>query len=117
MQLPDLVGMYLNRYLIEPIGEFLNISESIIILILIGVVIVIFGYWSKAKVYNFNRASPLVEETSKKIREKRVLNEKLTFNQKATLWVEDGYGVRLCNKIGFTIILIGIIFLVINKII
>ncbi|QKF73609.1 hypothetical protein AFAEC_1450 [Aliarcobacter faecis] len=71
MQLPDLIGIYLNKYLMEPIGNFLNIPESIIIFILIGIGIIIFGYWSKAKVYNFNRASPLVEETSRKISEKK----------------------------------------------
>jgi hypothetical protein len=117
MQLPDLVGMYLNRYLVEPIGEFLNISESIIILILIGVGIVIFGYWIKLWVEGFSKASEDMEKEIKRLKEEQLKKNKLTINQKATLWILDGYGVRLCNKIGFTIILIGIIFLLINKII
>ena len=116
MQLPDLVGMYLNRYLVEPIGEALNVSENIIIWILIGIGIVIFGYWSKLYVYRWNRASPLVEETSKRIREKRLLNEKLTLNQRATLWIEDGYGVKLCNKIGAMIIIIAILWGILERI-
>lgn len=116
MQLPDLIGMYLDMYVIKPIGEFLNVSENIIIWILIAIGIVIFGYWSKLYVYNMNRASPLVEETSKKTREKRLLNEKLTLNQRATLWVEDGYGVKLCNKIGAMIIIIAILWGILEKI-
>ena len=117
MQLPDLVGMYLNRYLIEPIAEALNVSENIIIWILIGIGIIIIGYWSKLYVYRWNRASPLVEETSKRIREKRLLNEKLTLNQRATLWIEDGYGVKLCNKIGAMIIIIAILWGILESLI
>ncbi len=116
MQLPDLIGMYLNRYLIEPIAEALNVSENIIIWILIGIGIIIFGYWFKTSVYSFNRASPLVEETSRKTREKRLLNEKLTLNERATLWVEDGYGVKLCNKIGAMIIIIAILWGILERI-
>ena len=116
MQLPDLVGMYLNRYLIEPIAEALNVSENIIIWILIGIGIIIIGYWSKLHVYRWNIASPLVEETSKRIREKRLLNEKLTLNQRATLWIEDGYGVKLCNKIGAMIIIIAILWGILERI-
>ena len=87
------------------------------ILIFIGIFIIVFGYWSKWYVYGFSKASKYMEEEVQRLRDERLKNNKLTINQKATLWILDGYGVRLCNKIGFTIILIGIIFLLINKII
>ena len=51
MKLPDLIGMYLDMYVIKPIGEALNVSENIIIWILIGIGIIIFGYW--IKLFNF----------------------------------------------------------------
>lgn len=116
MQLPDLVGMYLNRYLIEPIAEALNVSENIIIWILIGIGIVIFGYWLKLFNDSYNRASPPGEEPVIRIRKKRLLNQKLTLNEKANLWIEDGYGVKLCNRIGVIMIIIAILWGILERI-
>ncbi len=115
MQLPDLVGMYLNRYLIEPIAEALNVSENIIIWILIGIGIIIIGYWSKLYINSFNR-SPYVKETIEKLKNKQILKENLSFGQKTTLWIEDGYGVKLCNKIGAMIIIIAILWGILERI-
>lgn len=116
MQLPDLIGMYLDMYVIKPIGESLNISENIIIWILIGIGIIIIGYWFKLFNDSYNRASPPGEEPVIRIRKKRLLNQKLTLNERANLWIEDGYGVKLCNKIGAMIIIIAILWGILEKI-
>ena len=51
----------------------------------------------------------------RKLRKKK--KEKLTLNQKVSFYIIDGKGVILFNKIGFSIILIGIILSLIVPII
>lgn len=114
MKLPDLIGLYLNSYLIEPIGKFLNISESIIIFILIAICVVIFGYVSKLYINTFNRGL-YMKETIQKFGNEQDLKEDSSFAEKITLWIEDGYGVELCNKIAITIIIIGILWEIIEN--
>ncbi len=116
MKLPDLIGMYLDMYVIKPIGEALNVSENIIIWILIGIGIIIFGYWIKLFNDSSNRASPPGEEPVIRIRKKRLLNQKLTLNERANLWIEDGYGVKLCNRIGAIMIIIAILCGILERI-
>ncbi len=88
-------------------------EKYLVLIIVLGICVIIFGYWSKYYVYWINRSSPLVEESGKRTREKQRLNEKLTLNQKITLYVEDGSYIKICNKIGLTIILIGIVLLMV----
>ena len=78
MKLPDLIGMYLDMYVIKPIGEALNVSENIIIWILIGIGIIIFGYWIKLFNDSSNRASPPGEEPVIRIRKKRLFTNRNT---------------------------------------
>lgn len=89
-------------------------EKQVVLIITLGICIIIFGYWSKWYVYWMNRSSELVEEAGRKTREKRASKEKLTLNQKLTLWVEDGKGIKLCNKIGLTLIIIGFLLILIN---
>ncbi len=44
------------------------------------------------------------------------MNEKLTLNEKINLWIEDGYGIKFCNRIGAIMIVIGILILVISSV-
>ncbi|MCG3653500.1 hypothetical protein PJV97_06520 [Aliarcobacter butzleri] len=78
-------------------------------LILSGIVVIIFGYLATIELYNLNRASPYAVEMSELLIKKRELNEKLTMNEKVTLWIEDGYGIKFCNRLGLILVLIGII--------
>jgi len=87
------------------------------LMIVLGIAIIVFGYWWKWYVYGFSIASPQMQEKIQQLREIKQLGEKLTFNERTDLWILDGYGVKLCNKIGFTIILIGAIFLATSPII
>ncbi len=89
---------------------------DVILIILFGLGVIIFGYWFKAKT-NSCYSNPYGEETIQQLREKQKIKEKLTFNEGFTLWLLDGNGVKLFNKIGFTIIIIGIILLILNAII
>lgn len=113
MRLPDLIGLYLNSYLIEPIGKLLNISESIIIFILIAISVVILGYVSKLYINTFNRGL-YMQETVQKFGNKQDLKEDTSFAEKTISWIEDGYGVELCNKMAITIIIVGILWEIIE---
>ena len=114
MKLPDLIGMYLNSHLIEPIGKFLNISESIIIFILIAIFVVIFGYVSRLYINTFNR-DLYMKETIQKFENEQDLKENLSFAEKTISWIEEGYGVELCNKMAITIIIVGILWEIIEN--
>lgn len=110
------VAYFLIRITIELLIR--NDYETLsFILIFIGIFIIVFGYWSKWYVYGFSKASKYMEEEVQRLRDEQLKNNKLTINQKIDLWVLDGKGVKLCNKIGFTIALIGVIFLVISPMI
>lgn len=86
-----------------------NIIPNGIILILFGLVIIIFGYWTKWYLYYYSTATDEVKETIQGFRKKIVLGEKVSLNQRLNIWFIDGYVVKLFNKIGFIIILIGIV--------
>lgn len=106
-----------NYYFFRIVFDYIikeKYEDLVFILILVGIFIIVFGYWSKWKVYSFNRASPLVEETSRKTREKIALDEKLTFNERINLWIEDGYGIKFCNKIGVIMIVIAIVVFILK---
>lgn len=113
MKLPDLIGMYLDSYLIEPIGKFLNISENMIIFILIAISVVILGYVSKLYINTFNR-DLYMKEIIKKFGNEQDLKEDSSFAEKTISWIEDGYGVELCNKMAVTIIIVGILWEIIE---
>lgn len=78
-------------------------------LIISGIFIIIFGYWATIKIYNRNRASLYAIETSELLIKKRELNEKLTINEKVTLWIENRYGIKFFNIIGLILVFIGIL--------
>lgn len=114
MKLPDLIGMYLNSHLIEPIGKFLNISECMIIFILIAIFVVIFGYVSRLYINTFNR-DLYMKETNQKFGNEQDLKEDSSFAEKTISWIEDGYGVELCNKMAITIIVVGILWEIVEN--
>lgn len=59
-----------------------------------------------------------MEEEVQRLRDERLKNNKLTINQKIDfIDYLDGKVFKLCNKIGFTIALIGVILLVISPMI
>lgn len=89
-------------------------EDLVFILIFVGIIIILFGYWLKRYICNYY-SGPYTTETIQQWRKKQKLKEKLTLNQKITLNVIDGYGVKLFNKIGFIIIFIGILILVISS--
>jgi heme/copper-type cytochrome/quinol oxidase subunit 1 len=106
-----------NYYFFRIVFDYIikeKYGDLVFILIFVGIFIMLFGYWSKWKVYSFNRASQLVEETSIKTRKKIELNEKLTLNERINLWIEDGYGVKLCNKIGAIMIVLAIVVFILK---
>ncbi|RBQ27221.1 hypothetical protein [Arcobacter sp. CECT 9188] len=75
-----------------------------------GVFIIIFGYWFRY-VVSYRNAN--VIEFYKRLRKKQELNEKLILHERALVWVDNGYLVKTCNRIGLLFILAGaIIFIV-----
>ncbi|MDN5054875.1 hypothetical protein [Aliarcobacter butzleri] len=81
-----------------------------LLFILTGIVIIIYGYWMK---YVVSYRNPNVIEFYKRLRKKQELNEKLIFHERALVWVDNGYLVKTCNRIGLLFILAGaIIFIV-----
>ena len=86
-----------------------NIIPNGIILILLGLVIILFGYWTKWHLYYYSTATDEVKETIQGFREKIVLGKKVSLNQRLNIWFIDGFGVKFFNKIGFAIISIGIL--------
>lgn len=85
-----------------------------LLFILTGIVIIIYGYWMK---YVVSYRNPNVIEFYKRLRKKQELNEKLVFHERALVWVDNGYLVKTCNRIGLFFILAGaIIFIVVANI-
>lgn len=82
-----------------------------LLFILTGIVIIIYGYWMK---YVANYRNPNVIEFYKRLRKKKELNEKLIFHERALVWVDNGYLVKTCNRIGLLFILAGIVIMYIN---
>ena len=82
-----------------------------LLFILTGIVIIIYGYWMK---YVANYRNPNVIEFYKRLRKKQELNEKLIFHERALVWVDNGYLVKTCNRIGLLFILAGIVIMYIN---
>ena len=85
-----------------------------LLFILTGIVIIIYGYWMK---YVVSYRNPNVIEFYKRLRKKQELNEKLILHERALVWVDNGYLVKTCNRIGLLFILAGaIIFIVVANI-
>ncbi len=82
-----------------------------LLFILTGIVIIIYGRWMK---YVGSYRNPNVIEFYKRLRKKQELNEKLIFHKKALVWVDNGYLVKTCNRIGLLFILAGIVIMYIN---
>ncbi|MFW2599828.1 hypothetical protein [Aliarcobacter butzleri] len=82
--------------------------------IVTGIVIIIYGRWMK---YVGSYRNPNVIEFYKRLRKKQELNEKLIFHERALVWVDNGYLVKTCNRIGLFLILAGtMIFIVVANI-
>lgn len=81
----------------------------IFFLVLSGIIVVIVGYYIKWYVYGRSIAGSYIVEYFQKLREKQKLEERIPLNEKIDLWILDGYGVKVCNMIGITLIFIGII--------
>ena len=82
-----------------------------LLFILTGIVIIIYGRWMK---YVGSYRNPNVIEFYKRLRKKQELNEKLIFHERALVWVDNGYLVKTCNRIGLLFILAGIVIMYIN---
>lgn len=81
-----------------------------LLFILTGIVIIIYGYWMK---YVVSYRNPNVIEFYKRLRKKQELNEKLIFHERALVWVDNGYLVKTCNRIGLLFILAGVIIFIV----
>ncbi|MCT7908278.1 hypothetical protein N5915_01785 [Arcobacter lacus] len=81
-----------------------------LLFILTGIVIIIYGRWMK---YVGSYRNPNVIEFYKKLRKKQELNEKLIFHERALVWVDNGYLVKTCNRIGLFLILSGVIIFIV----
>ncbi|MCR8709355.1 hypothetical protein [Aliarcobacter butzleri] len=81
-----------------------------LLFILTGIVIIIYGYWMK---YVVSYRNPNVIEFYKRLRKKQELNEKLIFHERALVWVDNGYLVKTCNRIGLLFILSGVIIFIV----
>ena len=88
-------------------------EDLVFILIFVGIIIILFGYWLKRYICNYY-SGPYTTETIQQWRKKQKLKEKLTLNQKITLNVIDGYGVKLFNKIGVIMIVIAIVVFILK---
>jgi type VI protein secretion system component VasK len=83
-------------------------------LIVIGIMVIVFGFWWKWKIYWFYRSSAYLEEIVALMEEKLVKNQELTSREKIAfkdlnlgLWMW-----RMYSKLGVTIIAIGFILLI-----
>lgn len=99
-QIKDILNKYINEI------DLSSIIANGIVLILFGIIIIIFGYLIKKRIRDSYIFSRDTLNNYKKIRKKN--KDNLTLNQKTNLYIVDGKGVRLFNKIGFYMILIGI---------
>ncbi|MCG3691564.1 hypothetical protein [Aliarcobacter butzleri] len=75
-----------------------------------GVFIIIFGYWFR---YVVSYRNPNVIEFYKRLRKKQELNEKLILHERALVWVDNGYLVKTCNRIGLFFIISGVIIFIV----
>ncbi|WP_418179441.1 hypothetical protein ACNSOO_01330 [Aliarcobacter lanthieri] len=88
----------------------------IFFLILSGIAIIVVGYISKSYVYNRSIAGAYIIEYFQELRKKQELKEKISLNDKLDLWALDGYGVKIGNRIGITLISIGAIIYILKYI-
>ncbi|RBQ27927.1 hypothetical protein [Aliarcobacter vitoriensis] len=86
----------------------------IFFLILSGIAIIVVGYISKSYVYNRSIAGAYIIEYFQELRKKQELKERISLNDKLDLWALDGYIIKICNRIGITLISIGIIIYIIK---
>ena len=83
-------------------------------LIIIGIVVIGFGFWWKLRVYWFYRSGAYMKELLTSINEKKSKKQELTSHEKkalrdmnSSLWVW-----RICSKVGVAMIAIGFILLI-----
>ncbi|AGR76816.1 hypothetical protein A7H1H_0493 [Aliarcobacter butzleri 7h1h] len=88
----------------------------IFFLILSGIAIIVVGYISKSYVYNRSIAGAYIIEYFQELRKKQELKERISLNDKLDLWALDGYGVKIGNRIGITLISIGAIIYIVKYI-
>ncbi len=90
-----------------------EIKEYLELAILMGIAIIIFGYWFKWYYHFYYKASPYLKETLNKIKEKEALGKKLTLNEKLHLYstVKSSVVQSILLKIGSTIVVMGIIII------
>jgi len=99
------------------IGNILDENYEALYFFLIssGIIIIVFGYWFYAKINAFRRGSPYVEESVDLLLKRRTLNDKLKIMEKLSLYLyEDKYSIKICNRLGIALILIGVIIYVIK---
>ncbi|WP_146951622.1 hypothetical protein [Aliarcobacter vitoriensis] len=105
------------------IGNILDkdYKTLIIVLISLGIIIIIFGYWFYAKINAFRKSSESVGESVgesvESLVKRRTLNEKLRIIEKLALYLyEDKYSIKIGNRIGITLISIGVIIYIVKYI-
>ncbi|AGR76820.1 hypothetical protein A7H1H_0497 [Aliarcobacter butzleri 7h1h] len=98
------------------IGNILDkdYKTLIILLISLGIIIIIFGYWFYAKINAFRKSSESVGESVELLVKKRTSKDKLKIVEKLALYLyEDKYSIKIGNRIGIALIFIGgIIYIV-----
>ncbi|WP_226813945.1 hypothetical protein, partial [Aliarcobacter butzleri] len=84
------------------------------LLISLGIIIIIFGYWFYAKINAFRKSSESVGESVELLVKKRTSKDKLKIVEKLALYLyEDKYSIKIGNRIGIALIFIGgIIYIV-----
>ncbi|MCR8709357.1 hypothetical protein [Aliarcobacter butzleri] len=101
------------------IGNILDedYKTLIIVLISLGIIIIIFGYWFYTKINAFRKSSESVGESVELLVKRRTLNEKLTIIEKLALHLyEDKYSIKIGNRIGIILISIGAIIYILKNI-
>ncbi|WP_418187022.1 hypothetical protein [Aliarcobacter lanthieri] len=94
-------------------GDYESLSFLIMVL---GMIFIIIGYWFKLWVSGRANASPYIIEYYQNIREKYMLKEKISFTHKVDLWIIDGYSIKIGNRIGITLLSIGAIIYIVKYI-
>ena len=98
------------------IGNILDkdYKTLIIVLISLGIIIIIFGYWFYTKINAFRESSESVGESVELLVKRRTLNEKLRIIEKLALHLyEDKYSIKIGNRIGLFFILSGVIIFIV----
>ncbi len=80
-------------------------------LIIVGLLIIVFGFWWKWKIYWFYKSGAYLQELTEIIEEKLSQNQELTSREKKALRdMNSGPWIwKVCSKVGGIFILIGLI--------